>query len=80
MTSSPGWMGILRASPDHALPWLAAQPVAAAVAIAHGDSDTAADIIERATMEYAERGLAWPHATALLDDVRSSLVDSPDQE
>lgn len=60
---------------DHALPWLAAQPVAAAVAIARGDSATAVGIIDRAVAEYAGRGFAWPHATAMLDDVRSSLVD-----
>lgn len=54
-------------------PWLAARAVAAALALARGDRDAAAELAEATAADYAASGFGWPLYARRLEDVRNRL-------
>lgn len=66
--------GIDTIEPDRGTTWLAAQPSAAALALALGHPEQARMLVARTTVEYAERGFAWPRYLQRLRQVEAALT------
>ncbi|MFI6318328.1 ATP-binding protein [Nonomuraea sp. NPDC050556] len=64
---------IFAEAPAGSTPWLAARPVAAALALAVGDLEGAAELAESTAAAHAASGFGWPRYTGLLADVRERL-------
>ncbi|MFI6503673.1 AfsR/SARP family transcriptional regulator [Nonomuraea typhae] len=60
-------------APEGSTPWLAAEAVSAALALARGDRDTALGLAEAATGRYAASGFGWPRYADRLAAVRDEL-------
>ncbi|WP_157247192.1 ATP-binding protein [Nonomuraea typhae] len=60
-------------APEGSTPWLAAEAVSAALALARGERDTALGLAEAATGRYAASGFGWPRYAGRLAAVREEL-------
>ncbi|KAA8887031.1 AfsR/SARP family transcriptional regulator [Nocardia colli] len=54
--------------------WLAARPISAALAAAHGDWETAAVLVGQTTGQYARSGFGWQRYVDRLRDIQAQLA------
>lgn len=64
---------IFAEAPVGSTPWLAARPVSAALALAVGDREGAADLADSTAAAHAASGFGWPRYTGLLAAVQEKL-------
>jgi ATP/maltotriose-dependent transcriptional regulator MalT len=60
-------------APEHSTPWLAARTIAAALAMAQGNREAAADLVTQTTAAATVSGFAWPRYTTRLNALRQQL-------
>jgi hypothetical protein len=65
---------IFEDAPANSTPWLAAHPVAAALALAHGDLPRARTLLDETTTLCTISAFAWPRYTLRLNSVRTTLT------